>query len=662
MLCNSVSAFAASFALLSALRPAVCFAAAAPAGQQNVERPRYYFPRQVNRIVTNSSVPSVPETTETTIEPTTTTTPLDALVTSLATTTSRLPDGSETTQVLTIVLPSEEVIGDEQDGDPTASVPSSTAPSPPSTTPTTITTPVTTSTSGPPPTSNVLEDIIPATTNDGDDGTTFQSAQNNLPFENIGASIASQLSATLDSPVAPLDENDATTSTANRSSISDEIDTAEDDTSTAESGAQTTSNVFAQTNEEPTNPATVASTPAPGTAPTTTAADPQTTVPTPSINEPSSTGAATTTTPPQTASTNSRSSNFLDSIFPGVEDAVLSGAPIGLVPILNPSRTVNTSTSTAENINGPSSTSAGATVSASIAGSNIIDSIVSSLGIFPLGTVPTVPVPTGSGNEAGTTAGTVDTAVNTLAEGSGAEPSATVNTPVTNSAGGSATAALGTVDTPSTTSAGGSGTAASSTVNSGTSGEDTTATLTTQDEGAGSTNPVISVGASVPIELPIPSAITGDDTQTNGQQGPVENTAGTSNTDTDTGAPSQTSPIDGTGQQESTGVPTAQSTDIEEDNSETTNATTPGQDSPVVLPVVSLSITVSNDQMTFTDNVPLTLSRDGTSGLPSVVSVPVTLANDQTTFISDVGVSVPTAAIVTTPLRAPNDQPTSSNA
>ncbi|KAI4286743.1 MAG: hypothetical protein L6R35_004003 [Caloplaca aegaea] len=672
MLCNSVSAFAASFALLSALRPAICFAAAAPAGQQNVERPRYYFPRQVNRIVTNSSVPSVPETTETTVEPTTTTTPLDALVTSLATTTSRLPDGSETTQVLTIVRPSEEVIGDEQDGDPTASVPSSTPPSPPSTTPTTSTTPVTTSTSGPPPTSSVLEDIIPATTNDGDGGTPFQSAQNNLPFGNIGASITSQLSDTLDSPVLPLDENDATTSTANRSSISDEIDTAEDDTSTAESGAQTTSNVVAQTNGEATNTATVASTTAPETAPTTTAAAPQTTVaapqttvPTSSINEPSSTGAATTTTPPQTTSTSSRGSNFLDSIFSGV-DAVLGAAPIGPVSILNPSRTVNTSSTTAENINGPLSTSAGATVSASIAGSNIIDSIVSSLGIFPLGTVPTVPVPTGSGNEAGTTAGTVDTAVNTLAEGSGAEPSATVNTPVTNSDGGSATAASGTVDTPSTTSAGGSGTAASSTVSSGTSGEDTTATSTTQDEGAGSTNPVISVGASVSIELPIPSAITGDDNPTNGQQGPVENTAGTSNTDTDTGAPSQTSPIGGTGQQESTGVPTAQSTDIEEDNSETTNATTPGQDSPVVLPVVSLPITVSNDQITFTDNVPLTLSRDGTSGLPSVVSVPVTLSNDQTTFISDVGVSVPTAAIVdaqdTTAVRASNDQPTSSNA
>ncbi|KAL9021165.1 MAG: hypothetical protein Q9185_001566 [Variospora sp. 1 TL-2023] len=636
-----------------------------PAGQQNVERPRYYFPRQVNRIVTNSSVPSVPETTETTVEPTTTTTPLDALVTSLATTTSRLPDGSETTLVLTIVRPSEEVIGDEQDGDPTASVPSSTPPSPPSTTPTTITTPVTTSTSGPPPTSSVLEDIIPPTTNVGDDGTTFQSAQNNLPFENIGASITSQLSDTLGSPVVLSDENDATTSTANRSSISDEIDTAEDDTSTAESGAQTTSNVVAQTNEEATIPDTVASTTAPETAPTTTAAAPQTTVPTSSIDESSSTGAATTT-PPQTASTSSRGSNFLDSIFSSVENAVFNAASIGPVPIPNPSRTVNTSTTTAENINGPSSTSAGATVSTSIAGSNIIDSIVSSLGIFPLGTVPTVPVPTGSGNEAGTTAGTVDTAVNTLAEGSGAEPSATVNTPVTNSDGGSATAASGTVDTPSTTSAGGSGTAASSTVNSGTSGEDTIATSTTQDEGAGSTNPVISVGASVSIELPIPSAITGDDNQTNGQQGPVENTAGTSNTDTDTGAPSQTSPIGGTGQQESTGVPTAQSTDIEEDNSETTNATTPGQDNPVVLPVVSLPITVSNDQITFTDNVPLTLSRDGTSGLPSVVSVPVTLSNDQTTFISDVGVSVPTAAIVdaqdTTAVRAPNDQPTSSNA
>ncbi|KAL8973119.1 MAG: hypothetical protein Q9197_002484 [Variospora fuerteventurae] len=666
MLCNSVSAFAASFVLLSALRPAICFAAAAPAGQQNVERPRYYFPRQVNRIVTNSSLPSVPETTETTVEPTTTTTPLDALVTSLATTTSRLPDGSETTQVLTIVRPSEEVIGDEQDGDPTASVPSSTPPSPPSTTPTTITTPVTTSTSGPPPTSSVLEDIIPATTNVEDDGTTFQSAQNNLPFENIGASITSQLSDTLGSPVVLSDESDATTSTANRSSISDEIDTAEDDTSTAESGAQTTSNVVAQTNEEATIPDTVASTTAPETAPTTTAAAPQTTVPTSSINESSSTGAATTTTPPQTASTSSRGSNFLNSIFPDVENAVLNAASIGLGPIINPSRTVNTSTTTAENINGPSSTSAGATVSTSIAGLNIIDSIVSSLGISPLGTVPTVPVPTGSGNEAGTTAGTVDTAVNTLAEGSGAEPSATVNTPVTNSDGVSATAASGTVDTPSTTSAGGPGTAASSTVNSGTSGEDTIATSTTQDEGAGSTNPVISVGASVSIDLPIPSAITGDDNQTNGQQGPVENTAGTSNTDTDTGAPSQTSPIGGTGQQESTGVPTAQSTDIEEDNSETTNATTTGQDSPVVLPVVSLPITVSNDQVTFTDNVPLTLSRDGTSGLPSIVSVPVTLSNDQTTFISDVGVSVPTAAIVdaqdTTAVRAPNDQPTSSNA
>ncbi|KAL8898559.1 MAG: hypothetical protein Q9192_002028 [Flavoplaca navasiana] len=98
------TAVATSFALLSALRPAVCFAAAAPAGQPGVERPRYYFPRNIRRQApfANSSTPNAPEdTTTTSVSSTTSTTPVDNLLSSLLTTTIDLPNGGQVIEVIT---------------------------------------------------------------------------------------------------------------------------------------------------------------------------------------------------------------------------------------------------------------------------------------------------------------------------------------------------------------------------------------------------------------------------------------------------------------------------------------------------------------------------------------------------------------------------------
>ncbi|KAL8938977.1 MAG: hypothetical protein Q9211_002955 [Gyalolechia sp. 1 TL-2023] len=143
----SFTAIATSVALFSTLRPAVCFAAAAPAGPARVETPRYYFPRQIKRIVTNSSTPVITETTQTTVEQTTITAPSESLLTSILTATSSLPNGDEITQVLTTtLLNSADSSEDGESLEPAESnipsTPSSTAATIPIATPSATTTPL----------------------------------------------------------------------------------------------------------------------------------------------------------------------------------------------------------------------------------------------------------------------------------------------------------------------------------------------------------------------------------------------------------------------------------------------------------------------------------------------------------------------------------------
>ncbi|KAI4211787.1 MAG: hypothetical protein LQ351_005428 [Letrouitia transgressa] len=120
----SFTAVLASLALLSRFNPAVCVAAAAPAGETPLEKPRYYFPRHVKRIVTNATIPVVPTTTETSSTDSSTTSlgagEVEHLVTSLFTTSSLLPNGAEITRVIALVRPSESaptVAGDEGDSE-----------------------------------------------------------------------------------------------------------------------------------------------------------------------------------------------------------------------------------------------------------------------------------------------------------------------------------------------------------------------------------------------------------------------------------------------------------------------------------------------------------------------------------------------------------------
>ncbi|KAL9613613.1 MAG: hypothetical protein Q9167_001840 [Letrouitia subvulpina] len=119
----SLTAVLASLALLSRFNPAVCVAAAAPAGETPLEKPRYYFPRHVKRIVTNATIPVVPTTTET-LSTDLSTTSLGAgegehFITSLLTTSSLLPNGAEITRVIALVYPSESApTTAEEGGDP----------------------------------------------------------------------------------------------------------------------------------------------------------------------------------------------------------------------------------------------------------------------------------------------------------------------------------------------------------------------------------------------------------------------------------------------------------------------------------------------------------------------------------------------------------------
>ncbi|KAL9046203.1 MAG: hypothetical protein Q9214_000901 [Letrouitia sp. 1 TL-2023] len=107
----SFTAVLASLALLSRFNPAVCVAAAAPAGESPLEKPRYYLPRHVKRIVTNATIPVASTTTETSSTDSSTTSlgagEAEHLITSLLTTSSLLPNGAEITRVIALVHPSE---------------------------------------------------------------------------------------------------------------------------------------------------------------------------------------------------------------------------------------------------------------------------------------------------------------------------------------------------------------------------------------------------------------------------------------------------------------------------------------------------------------------------------------------------------------------------
>ncbi|KAI4161120.1 MAG: hypothetical protein LQ342_005157 [Letrouitia transgressa] len=117
----SFTAVLASLALLSRFNPAVCVAAAAPAGETPLEKPRYYLPRHVKRIVTNATIPVVSTTTETSSTDSSTASlgagEAEHFVTSLLTTSSLLPNGAEITRVIALVHPSESAPTIAEEGD-----------------------------------------------------------------------------------------------------------------------------------------------------------------------------------------------------------------------------------------------------------------------------------------------------------------------------------------------------------------------------------------------------------------------------------------------------------------------------------------------------------------------------------------------------------------